>query len=148
MPQRKSKLPAVIPLMAMMFLPPLELSAAELVAVVQNIKSATGEIGCALFSSPTGFPLQSSEIPALWLKANAPTTTCEFHGLQGGTYALAVSHDLNGNHRTYTNFLGIPTEDWGVSNNVRPTLRAPSFAEASFNIEADGVKRITVEIDH
>jgi uncharacterized protein (DUF2141 family) len=35
-----------------------------------------------------------------------------------------------------------------VSNNVRPTLRAPSFAEASFNIEADGVKRITVEIDH
>jgi uncharacterized protein (DUF2141 family) len=36
-----------------------------------------------------------------------------------------------------TNFVGMPTEQWGVSRNVRPTLRAPRFDEASFKVAAD-----------
>jgi uncharacterized protein (DUF2141 family) len=38
-----------------------------------------------------------------------------------------VAHDLNGNHKTGTNWVGLPLEPWGVTNNVRPILRAPKF---------------------
>ena len=35
-----------------------------------------------------------------------------------------------------TSFLGVPTEAWGVSGNLRPSLRAPRFSEAAFTLEA------------
>jgi uncharacterized protein (DUF2141 family) len=64
--------------------------------------------------------------------------TCRFEALAPGDYAVAVSHDLNGNKKADTNFVGIPTEAWGVSNNVRPGLRAPRFDEARFSVPAEG----------
>lgn len=67
----------------------------------------------------------------LAVKSNAgPDLTCVFERLTHGTYAVAVAHDLNGNRKTDRNFLGMPKEAWGVSNNARPSLRAPRFQEA------------------
>ena len=70
--------------------------------------------------------------------------TCRFTSIEPGQYAVAVMHDLNGNHRTDTKMFGIPTEDWGVSNNSRPRLRAPNFDEAAFSV-AEG-KTVAIEI--
>lgn len=60
------------------------------------------------------------------MAVTAPAST------RAGTYAIALTHDLNGNRRTDTDFLGRPTEDWGVSRGARPLLRAPRFDEAAF----------------
>lgn len=114
-------------------------SAADLVVTVTGIRQAKGEIGIALFSTATGFPLDSSEAQQIWLPApDASETTIKhtFVDLPPGRYAIAVGHDLNGNRITDTNRLGIPREPWGVSNGVRPRLRAPTFAEASFEISS------------
>lgn len=35
------------------------------------------------------------------------------------------------------NVTGLPTEQWGVSNNARPALRAPRFCEAVFSIASE-----------
>ena len=69
-----------------------------------------------------------------WHPARTAGVECRFDGLESGDYAVAVSQDFNGNRETDTNFFGIPTEPWGVSNNVRPTLRAPTFEEAKVRI--------------
>ncbi len=69
------------------------------------------------------------------LAADPKEVECRFEGLAPGSYAVAVLHDLNGTGRNDTNFLGIPTEDWGVSNNVRPTLRAPRVEEAAVEVK-------------
>ncbi len=43
---------------------------------------------------------------------------------------------------TDTPFPGIPREAWGVSNDVRPTLRPPRFDEAVFEIrEGETLRR-------
>jgi uncharacterized protein (DUF2141 family) len=122
--------------------------AAELVVIVKDVKSDGGEIGCALFSSEKGFPMDATGAHVVWLRASQPTVICKFDALAEGRYAVAVSHDLNGNRHTDTNILGIPIEDWGVSNNIRPFMRAPTFAEASIIISAEEIKMISVEIDH
>lgn len=121
--------------------------AGDLIIEISGIASNAGEIGCALFSDPTGFPRDTSRaVQQRWQPAKGLTTTCHFEGLKPGTYAVAVTHDLNGNHRTDSNLLGIPTEDWGVSKNVRPSFRAPSFEEAAFAVSGASPATITVRL--
>jgi uncharacterized protein (DUF2141 family) len=119
--------------------------AAELVVEVSGVRSDRGRVGCALFAAEAGFPMETAVARLDWQPARPAGTTCRFTGLAPGLYALAVSHDLNGNGKTDTNFLGIPTEDWGVSNNVRPSMRAPRFKEAAFQV-GDGTTRIAVGV--
>ena len=119
--------------------------AGELIVKVNGIKDGKGEIGCALFGSETGFPMDGSKAKTKWQKAKPEGVECRFEGVSAGKYAVSVSHDLNGNRKTDTNFLGIPKEDWGVSNNVRPKLRAPRFEEAAFEVQA-GETRIEIGV--
>ncbi|TNE55356.1 MAG: DUF2141 domain-containing protein [Bacteroidetes bacterium] len=57
--------------------------------------------------------------------------------LPRGTYAIAVFHDENDNAILDKNLLGIPLEKYGFSNNARATFSAPSFQEASFNLNTN-----------
>ena len=122
-------------------------SAGSLEVVVSGIKTDKGEIGCALFATADGFPMDNAQAKQFWIPAANAGVTCVFENLPPGTYAVAVSHDLNGNKKLDTNFLGLPVEDWGVSNNARPSLRAPSFDEARFQISDSGKTAISIRIE-
>ena len=64
--------------------------------------------------------------------------------LPAGTYAVQVMHDANGNDKLDTNFMGIPVEGYGFSNN--PTgLRKATFDEARFTID-DSPKAIVIRL--
>jgi len=108
--------------------------AAELEVRIGGVASDAGEVGCTLYAGPAGFPMDPATARSVWLPARASGVVCRFADVPPGDYAVAVSHDLNGNKKTDTNILGIPTEAWGVSNNVRPGLRAPRFDEARFAV--------------
>jgi uncharacterized protein (DUF2141 family) len=120
--------------------------AGELVVTVTHLRSDAGEIGCALHSDGSAFPVGQGTVPVRWLKADRNGVTCRFPDLRPGSYAVAVSHDLNGNRKTDANLLGIPTEDWGVSNNVRPSFRAPTFQEATVDVGEAGSTAIEVRL--
>ena len=121
-------------------------SAAEITVSIVGIEADGGEIGCALYSGHAGFPMDDSSARVQWQDARRSGVECRFDGLVPGSYAVAVSHDFNGNKRTDTNFIGIPTEPWGVSNNVRPTLRAPSFDEAALELGQGAAMRVIVTL--
>jgi uncharacterized protein (DUF2141 family) len=118
---------------------------ADIEVLVKGVKSAEGSVGCALFKSAKGFPMDASVAQGVRQKAKPGTLVCKFEGLPAGTYAVSVSHDANDNGKTDTKLFGIPTEDWAVSNNVRPKLRAPRFEEASFAL-AEG-KSLKLELE-
>ena len=65
--------------------------------------------------------------------------------LPDGTYAVGVFHDVDGNQALSKNFLGIPEEPFGFSNNVRGRFGPPSFMEASFSLTRD--LAITIALD-
>ncbi|HUM12246.1 MAG TPA: DUF2141 domain-containing protein [Myxococcaceae bacterium] len=135
----------LVPALTLVLLGPLASArAAELVVKVTGVASDAGEIGCALYAGPEGFPLDRARaVAGQWQPAKQGVVECRFPGLKRGVYAVAVSHDLNGNRRTDTNFLGMPTEDWGVSNNVRPSLRPPTFDEAQVGV---GERDVEIQI--
>lgn len=113
---------------------------------VVGISSKQGEIGCALYRSANGFPMDPSKAVQTWQPASPGRVTCRFDGLAPGTYAVALSHDLNGNRITDTNFIGLPKEAWGVTNNGRPSMRAPRFDEAGVAVAAGETVTQTVRI--
>ena len=60
-----------------------------------------------------------------------------FEDLPPGTYAVQVMHDENDNGKLDSNFLGIPSEGYGFSNNPR-VMRRATFEEARFELPAAG----------
>lgn len=120
--------------------------AVELRIIVSGLTTAEGEVGCALHRDAGTFPMDPNGLRNVWVVPGGDTAECRFPDVTPGDYAVAVSHDLNGNRITDTNFIGLPTEDWGVSNNVRPTMRAPRFEEAAFTV-GDAVLTLTIEVD-
>lgn len=121
-------------------------SAADLTVQVTGITADKGEVLCALFASPEGFPMQGAKARSTSIKAKPGSVECKFDKIQPGTYAVAVSIDTNSNGKTDTGMFGIPKEAWGVSNNARPKMRAPKFEEAAFVVKDGETKPIEVKV--
>ena len=62
--------------------------------------------------------------------------------LKPGRYALSVYHDENNNEKLYANFIGIPKEPVGLSNDHRPKFGPPSYDKAEIEIGEDSVVEI------
>ena len=56
------------------------------------------------------------------------------HQLPPGRYAAIVIHDEDDNGRLDTNPMGVPGEGYGVSNDARGFLSAPSFEPAAIAV--------------
>lgn len=111
--------------------PPARAPAQVLTAEVRGLRSDAGILRCSLFKKPDGFPSDTASAVAAYAVAiKDRAATCVFPNLEPGIYAVAVLHDANSNGKMDTNFLGIPTEGWAVSNDARGTLGPPSFGDA------------------
>ena len=62
-----------------------------------------------------------------------------------GTYAVAVYHDENDNHRFDRSLLGLPAEGYGFSNNVTPLFGLPSFDSVRMTVGA-GDTRTSIKL--
>jgi uncharacterized protein (DUF2141 family) len=103
---------------------------------VTGLESDEGSVQVALFDGPEGF----TEEPAYAGVVVPEDLSAEWSvHVPFGTYAVAVIHDRDDNGRLNTNFLGMPREPYGFSNDARGTFGAPSFEDASFSVAADTV---------
>lgn len=101
---------------------------------VPNIRNSMGGLACALFDAPEGFPYEFMRFATTMMmtQIEGEAARCDFMGVQPGSYAIAVIHDENLNGELDTNFLGIPKEGYGFSNEAKAGFSAPSFSAASF----------------
>lgn len=58
-----------------------------------------------------------------------------FKDIPEGAYAVSVFHDENNNEKLDTNFMGIPKEDTGCSNNAKGFMSAPKWKDAKFELK-------------
>ncbi|WP_185816781.1 DUF2141 domain-containing protein [Hymenobacter metallilatus] len=54
--------------------------------------------------------------------------------LPPGDWAVAITQDVNNNDKLDKNMMGIPTEPFAFSNNVRPRFAPPAFDECKFTV--------------
>ena len=57
-----------------------------------------------------------------------------------GEYAVHVYHDRDANGKMKANFIGIPREPTGVSNDAKGKMGPPKFKDAAFAVADDPVE--------
>jgi len=109
---------------------------------ILNIKNSSGTVACALFEAPEGFPTDFLRMATnvMIIKIRKDQARCDFEDIPPGTYAMAVIHDENMNGELDTNWLGIPTEGYGFSNDAHGLVGAPPFSAASFRYNGENIE--------
>lgn len=122
---------------------------ARLIVRLTGLHDRRGQVIVSLFNRPEGFPAHGALVTQkvdLSKGAGLKPLIVTFRNLKPGVYAVSAYHDANNNNRLDSNFLHIPQEDWGMSNNPRP-WRTPRFDEAHFDLKAPETS-ITIPLTH
>jgi uncharacterized protein (DUF2141 family) len=102
---------------------------------IRGLRTDKGQVLCALYSSAQAdaFPKKADKAVArLTVKIVDRQAVCEFTGVAPGTYAVSVVHDENSNGKLDTNFIGMPREGVGASNDAKGRMGPPKFSAAAF----------------
>ncbi len=116
--------------------------------VVTNVVKQDGVLLAGAYDSPETWlgatTVASKDIP---VAGNVRDGAVAFEmALPPGPYALSVLQDLNGNRKLDTNFMGIPTEASGSSNDAPAKWSAPKFKDAVFTVGDEPVN-LTIRLN-
>lgn len=66
--------------------------------------------------------------------------------LPAGEYALSIFQDVNDDGKLERNFIGMPKEPAGLSNNVRPRFVPPKYKNAKFAVTVGTLVEQKIEL--
>ncbi len=113
---------------------------------ISKIKNKKGTIYLKLCKYSKHFPKKKNVLKELSISnLDSKIATTTFKNIPKGKYAVTIHHDQNNNKKVGTNFLGIPNEGLGVSNNAKGFMGPPSFKDASFNLNKDKTLNIRIK---
>lgn len=113
---------------------------------VTDFKSQEGKLNVAIFNSEQNFDDKTNWVLAAEYDVASATVDVQIKNLPSGEYAVSVYHDKNDNNELDQNFLGIPTEGFGFSNNAMGTFGPPSFDQAKIQIDSGVTKNISIDL--
>lgn len=115
-----------------------------LTITVDGMDSSEGNLGILVFNNAKGWPDdRQAALKDLIFPAQQGTQSVKVE-LPPGKYAVALIHDVNKNHKLDKNWIGMPKEQWGMSNNPHATIKAPPIEKAMFTL--DGDKEIKIQL--
>ena len=122
-----------------------ELHADTLSISIKNIQSDEGNIALQVFSNAEQYKGAAQPIIALRLTAEALKGSFTIVDLPPGFYGARVMHDLNDNGELDANFVGLPKEPYGFSNNATPNFGPPKWDDIRFQL--DGNNQQVIDLD-
>lgn len=111
--------------------------AADLTITVTDLRSVKGAVGFSVVNSTAAWDGKAAAVERRMVPVSGNEVTLQLTDLPAGEYAVSVMHDENGNGELDANFMGMPTEGYGFSNNPN-VLRKPTYDEARFQLAAEG----------
>jgi len=100
---------------------------------IEGITKENGKMIIALFDNRQDFnitPIKYFNEPV----NGKNSITVTFPDVPYNSYAISVYQDLNDNGKLEKNFLGIPTEPYGFSNNPK-IITGPSYEKSIFSLK-------------
>ncbi|MEQ9606274.1 MAG: DUF2141 domain-containing protein [Kiloniellaceae bacterium] len=105
---------------------------------VQNVRSSKGLITAVLYNdNPDTFLKRGARLDRIRVDAHKGETLLCLQAPASGRYTVAIYHDENGNEEFDRNFLGIPTEGYGFSQNPGFRFGKPDIEETLFTINGE-----------
>lgn len=103
--------------------------------VIEGVRSDRGELVVELYpNDPDRFLAHLGRVERVRRKSQNPVTNACIVAPAAGSYALVLYHDENNDELFNRSRIGLPSEGFGFSNNVRPLLRAPSLKSVLFTV--------------
>jgi uncharacterized protein (DUF2141 family) len=102
--------------------------------VHMKLRNDRGQVICTLFTPADKFPDQSHKGMTIAVPISNKHAVCRFKDVPYGNYAIVVFHDENRDGEFNQNWLGMPKEGFGFSNNPG-TLKKPVFDDAKVNLD-------------
>jgi uncharacterized protein (DUF2141 family) len=133
---------SILPLLVLILVPSL-VSAADIKVRIVGLEAGGGEVWAALFANAEAYAADDRS-QGHAVSAEGGSVEVVFTDLAPGTYGISVFQDVNSNEKIDTNFLGIPKERYGFSNNARGSFGPPDFEQFSFVV---GDESIVLEIE-
>lgn len=104
----------------------------RLVVIIKGFENDNGDCRFALDNSKSIYESEDS----VWIGKELPIKNKEaivtIDSLKYGVYAIRVYQDKNKNKKLDSDILGIPTENYGFSNNASGWFGPPSWDKAKF----------------
>lgn len=113
---------------------------ASLTVRITGLHSGKGQVKIALFNTPESWLGDHPKVSGT-VDVDGQAVSWKVNDLPHGDYGIAVFHDENKNGKMDKNFLGIPQEAYGFSNNQRVVLGPPKWDKSKF-----AVKGLSTEI--
>jgi uncharacterized protein (DUF2141 family) len=132
-------------LMAAFLKPPQIDATGEITVNVRRLESTKGKLMIKVFNSPDGFPREDKKAFKIFSFGIKDLDFQVVLNLPAGEYALAINHDVNGNGKVDTNFIGVPKEPLGLSNYPKPAM--PNYEKAKFTVPPNAKISLTIPID-
>ncbi len=118
-------------------------NSAELMIHIQGFENSEGVAKVAVCNSQESFndstPFKGFNFNIINNQAERTIT------LPYGEYAIKVYHDENSNNELDTMMFGIPSEDYGFSNDATGSFGPPEYKDAAFILNSPE-KKITINI--
>ncbi len=119
----------------------------HLIVKFQGFDNNEGELGASIVNHPRHF-LRDYRKSIRFTRSHIQDrqVTWVIDELPYGNYAISSYHDENNNNKYDLNFLGIPVEDYGFSNNARGNFAAPKYEDALFKFSRSG-QVVIIEVE-
>ena len=115
---------------------------------VHGIRNAQGTVKAVLYGpEPETFLVKGKKADREREPAQEGFMTLCVAAPKEGKYAVVVYHDENDNHKFDRNWIGLPIEGFGVSNDPTLFLAPPSFEESAFEVNG-ALTNVEVEIKY
>jgi uncharacterized protein (DUF2141 family) len=109
-----------------------------------NFNSNNGVALIGLYNSENSFLKKEFKGEKIEIKGKKAVMT--FTDIPDGTYAISVFHDEDENGELTTNFLGIPKESYGASNNAPGRFGPPKWKDAKFEVRNGQVVKQNISL--
>ena len=114
-----------------------------LTVIVSGLENNKGTVHLGLYNSRENYEGKGKPFRGKIGKIENGKAVFTFDSLSYGEYAIKVYHDENSNGKIDKNFLGIPTESYGFSNNASGTFGPADYDDAKFKFNQN---KMTMEI--
>lgn len=120
----------------------------EISIIITHLRNEKGQVLISLFKDSEGYPDEPEKAfrkgKATIISGNRAVLS--FTDLPAGNYAAVVLHDENSNLKMDKNWIGLPKEGYGFSNNVMGTFGPPGFSKASFKHTGDKLSVVSIRL--
>ncbi|HMA13997.1 MAG: DUF2141 domain-containing protein [Bacteroidota bacterium] len=107
---------------------------------VEKVRSSKGLITAVLYNdNPETFLKEGARLDRIRVEAQAGETTLCLTAPAAGRFSVALYHDENGNKKFDRDFLGIPSEGYGFSQNPGFRFGKPDVEETLFTLDGEPV---------